>query len=97
MTDQPRNPPPFSPVSYVQATASLETFAGVICVRGEYFVPPGSLPNDGQSLGPLAISVATESRINAVNSGSRNTRMAHLQEENGSDITTTRRIAVSTS
>ncbi len=33
-----------SPVRYVQATSSADTFAGEICVSGEKRVPPGVPP-----------------------------------------------------
>ena len=33
---------PFSPSRYVQALLSLATFCLVICVSGEYRIPPGS-------------------------------------------------------
>jgi hypothetical protein len=41
-------PFPSSPVWKVHATCSRPTFAGDICVSGEYRVPPGSPPYVGQ-------------------------------------------------
>jgi len=45
------------------------TFAGVICASGENLVPPGSLPNPGQSLGPLPVNTARDAIVSVVKSG----------------------------
>jgi hypothetical protein len=52
----------------------------VICLNVENFVPPGSLPNPGQSFGPLPLRTASDDTVKAVNSERRSTLMAYLRE-----------------